>query len=104
MCLKLELVPLGLSDPAPCGTISTLWLHKFDYEDVVFKVSFFSFTVSECHLTVAVLDTILPVALVTAAIGPGHFTVPVSLVIFKLSLVKVASAPCKRTFAVFLIM
>jgi hypothetical protein len=70
-------------------------------ENIVLKSSLLYGAIWEGHLSVAVLDALLPLALVDGPIRPEHLTVAFSFVIDITALVDVAAFPSEDTIAVF---
>jgi len=65
------------------------------FEDVVFEHALGDRSVSEHHLAEAMLDTVLPLALIAAAVGPNHLSEAHSLVFEVLALIRITAGPCE---------
>jgi hypothetical protein len=73
-------------------------------EDVVLKFSFFYGSIWESHLAIAMLDALLPLALINGTIGPEHFTIPITLIVKVAASVYVTALPSEYAIAVFAIL
>jgi len=71
---------------------------------VVFKSAFFDGTIGESHLAIAMLDTLLPLALIYGAICPEHFSITISFIVNIVALVDIAALPIEHTVAVFTVL
>ena len=87
-----------------CFQISQLWCcHLWTFKSVVFKKAFLHATIWELHATNAVLNAMVPLALVTGAILPVHLTIAMSLIVLVAALVIVARLPGKQSHAILLV-
>jgi len=82
---------------------SSLFFVCFPIENIFNKNSFLCFPICECHLTVAMLDSVTPVPFINRSIYPSHIPVSVSFIIYIFSCVFVTWKPSKHPGAPFLI-
>ena len=74
-----------------CFQFVNLWgIHLGPLESIVLEHTFLDAAIWKLHPTGAVLNSFLPLALITAAIFPEHFSIAVSLIFFIASFVMVA--------------
>ena len=84
--------------------VSQLWSrHLRTFKCVILEETLLDSTIWELHAAHAVLNTFIPLALVTGAIFPVHLTITMSLIVFIAAFVKIARLPCEHSHAVLLV-
>ena len=65
--------------------------------DIIFKITFFYFTIRKSHFSISMLNSFIPVSNIHAlidAIFPNHCTISISLIIKITSFVDIPTRPC----------
>ena len=87
-----------------CLKILELWGTDLGaLEGVIFEETFFDAAIGELHLTIAVLNAMVPLALVTRAILPVHLAIAVPLIVPVAASVVITGLPREHTHAILFI-
>lgn len=71
--------------------------------NVIFKVSLLDSAIRELHPSYAMLDSFVPLALITGSVNPLHLTISLPFIVFIISSINVAALPDKHSETILLI-
>jgi len=87
-----------------CRRITFLLLVLFwSFVHIKLEVAFFDSCVREYHLSISMLNTLIPFTLIDTSISPFHFTIAISLIFLIFTFVDISTSPGKNSIALLFI-